>query len=150
MVKKINIKKAEQYLRPKDSLLLGLLIMVTIVFTLILHPRLASERYAYNVGDIAQRNIKALNDFLIEDKDATEANRKLAVDKVHTVYDHDTKMATDISQRLTRAFSKARAVILSHNEKKAQETDAETTASLHDDLLQMKEMFEQQIGIPLD
>ena len=150
MVKKINIKKAEQYLRPKDSLLLGLLILVTLVFTLILHPRIASKRYAYNVGDIAQRNIKAQNDFLIEDKDATEANRRHAVDKVLTVYDHDTKMATDISQRLTKAFSTARAVILEHNEKKAPETDDKAGVSLHDDLWQMKEMFEQQIGIPVN
>lgn len=146
---KINIKKAEQYLKPKDSLLWGLLILVTIVFTLILHPRLVSKRYSYDVGDIAQRNIKALNDFLIEDKNATEANRKHAVKEVHTVYDHDTKLAADISLRLIKAFSSARAVILEYNGENKKKASDKDTLSLHNNLWQMKEVFEKQIGIPV-
>jgi len=145
---RINIKKAEQYLKPGNSLLWGLLLCVTIIFTLILHPRLVSKKYSYSIGDIAQRNVKALNDFLIEDKDATEANRQHAVETVYTVYDHDIKLAADISRRLNKAFSSARTIILKSGEENKQVVDGEKLPT-HDQILQMKELFEKQIGIPV-
>jgi len=146
---RINIKKAEQYLKPgNNSLLWGLLLCVTIIFTLILHPRLVSKKYSYSIGDIAQRNIKALNDFLIEDKDATAANRQHAVEAVYTVYDHDTKLAADISRRLNKAFSLARTVISEDKKNQIQAADDEAMP-LHDKIWQIKELFEKQIGIPV-
>ncbi|MBW2219946.1 MAG: hypothetical protein JRF40_10715, partial [Deltaproteobacteria bacterium] len=113
------------------------------------HPYTTSstciKKYSYSIGDIAQRNIKALNDFLIEDKDATAANRQHAVEAVYTVYDHDTKLAADISRRLNKAFSLARTVI-SENSKKNQTQAADIEAlSLSDKIWQIKALFEKQI-----
>ncbi len=146
---RINIKKAEQYLKPGNSFLWGLLLCVTIIFTLILHPRLVSKKDSYSIGDIAQRNIKALNDFLIENKDATEANRLHAVEAVHTVYDHDTKLAADISRHINKAFSLARTVISGNSEENQKQTTDNEAISLHDKIWRTKELFEKQIGIPV-
>lgn len=143
----MSIKKAERYLKPGNSLLWGLLLGVTLIFTLILHPRLVSKKYSYNIGDIAHRNVKALNDFLVEDKDATEANRRQAIEAVLTVYDHDTKFAADISKRLNKAFSSARTIILKEDDKSGATVEEGEKLSVHDRLWQMKGLFEKEIGI---
>ena len=88
-----------------------LLVAVTAMFTLILYPTMAIKKNSYKFGDVAQRDVKAHFDFLIEDIEATEENRRQTVDSVLTVYDHDTAMIADISLKLHEAFSAPRAVM---------------------------------------
>ncbi|MFH2066699.1 MAG: HDIG domain-containing metalloprotein [Pseudomonadota bacterium] len=137
-----------------------LFLLVTVIFTLILYPNLAFNRYSYRLGDVAKRDIKAPFDFLIEDSDATSANRKQAFESVLTVYDHDAAMSRDVDQRLQKAFSDMRKAIQTYkqqfNEKaKAQVRDDaanETTAgnkTLSDYLLEKKDRFEKAIGIQM-
>ena len=57
----------------------AVMIGVTIIFTLILYPNLILIKHSYQLGDVAERDIKAPKDFLIEDIQATEINRKQAV-----------------------------------------------------------------------
>ena len=47
----------------------------------------------------------------------TEANRKKALDKVLTVYDHDDQFSAKASQRVEDAFAQMRAVIQKAKEK---------------------------------
>ena len=61
-----------------DSVRWALLIAVTIIFTILLYPNLVIKKYSYKLGDVVTRDIKAAKNFLIEDKDATEASRKQA------------------------------------------------------------------------
>ncbi|MBW1898760.1 MAG: HD family phosphohydrolase, partial [Deltaproteobacteria bacterium] len=134
-----------------------LLISVSIIFTLILYPNLGLKRYTYRLGDVAKRDIKAPFDFLIEDADATTENRKQAVESILTVYDHDTTMAVDIKNSIHSAFSEVRGTIKLLKESSA--TDAARVEgktepgpsngnrSYLDEILQMKEKFEQKIGI---
>jgi len=134
-----------------------LLISVSIAFTLILYPNLGLKRYTYRLGDVAKRDIKAPFDFLIEDVDGTVANRKQAVESILTVYDHDTTMVVDITNRIHGAFSEVRETInlLKENsaidaagmEGKTEPGSQDVKPSYIDDILQMKEKFEQKLGI---
>lgn len=84
--------------------------MLTGVFTFILYPSLVVKRHDHQLGDVAERNIKAAEDFFIEDKEATEVKRREAVEAVLTVYDHDKLLVNTLTNRVNQAFSKLRAV----------------------------------------
>ncbi|MFO7497072.1 MAG: HDIG domain-containing protein [Desulfobacterales bacterium] len=88
----------------------GILVVVTAIFTLMLYPNLVVTRRSYEVGDVAQRDVKAPKDFFIEDKIATEAKRRQAADSILTVYDFDTELAGRLKTRVNRAFSLLQAV----------------------------------------
>ena len=49
----------------------GILISVSIIFTILLYPNLVIKEQAYRVGDVARGNIKATKEYLLEDKEAT-------------------------------------------------------------------------------
>ena len=87
-----------------------LLILILAVFAVGLYPRLVVHRHQYAIGDVAQNDIKATEDFFIEDKDATEANRQQAVDDVLTVYDLNPKILKGTVKRLNDAFDKLRSI----------------------------------------
>jgi putative nucleotidyltransferase with HDIG domain len=65
----------------------------------------------YKPGDIAERDIKAPQDFFIKDSDATEINRKRAVQEVLTVYDHDIGLLSALKTRVDNAFAELRSVM---------------------------------------
>ena len=88
----------------------GLLVVVTALFTLILYPNLVVTRRNYQVGDVAERDVKAPKDFFVEDKIATEAKRRQAADSILTVYDFDKALADRLQRRVNRAFSILQAV----------------------------------------
>jgi len=134
----------------------GILISVSIIFTIFLYPNLVIKEYTYRVGDVARGNIKATKDFLLEDKDATEANRRQAVEKVLTVYDYDATLADKISQHVKSAFDELRTVIDAEKNQSKNALKHSKTAStgnvkkktyLHDLIWQKKADFEKKIGI---
>ncbi len=85
-----------------------ILLASVLVFCAILYPGLADTRLSYQIGDVAQRNIKASRDFLIEDRIATETNRADAAAAVLTVYDHDTGLARRTAATIDQAFAEMR------------------------------------------
>jgi putative nucleotidyltransferase with HDIG domain len=88
-----------------------ILVIVTMVFAAILYPGLMVGDHAYQVGDVVERDIKAPVDFLIEDSEATAANRKAAEDSALTVYDYDTSIASGITGAVAGAFADMAALI---------------------------------------
>ncbi|MCK5100540.1 MAG: hypothetical protein KAR45_20690, partial [Desulfobacteraceae bacterium] len=56
------------FLESKSAILWGILIVVTLVFTLVFYPGENKFSASYNIGDVAERDIKAPKDFFIEDK----------------------------------------------------------------------------------
>ena len=84
---------------------------ITIVFILLTYPHLVVSEHFYRLGDVAEKDIKAPKDFLIEDDEATQANSRRAVTSVLTVYDHDTGLAAKIGAQVTKAFDTVRAEI---------------------------------------
>lgn len=109
-----------------------LLAIVTIIFTVILYPNLVITNHNYQVGDIAERDIKAPKNLFIEDIDATEMNRKQAVEKVLTVYDHDVTLSSILNQHVKEAFSDLRSVLEIENENKRTNRTETSTPSTND------------------
>ena len=88
----------------------SLLVAVTLLFTLILYPDLGTEKHTYHLGDVADRDIKTPMDFLLEDREATEAKGLQTAETIRTVYDHDTVLATRLSMQVESAFDDLRTV----------------------------------------
>jgi hypothetical protein len=63
-----------------------LLFCVVGAFGAFYYPGLVIYQPEYQVGDIADRDIKAPRDFFVEDKQITDVNRRLAVEQVLTVF----------------------------------------------------------------
>lgn len=164
-------KKKESIRRFLDSgrvVRWGLLLLVTGIFTVILYPNLiTTTRHSYELGDVAERDIKAPRDFFVVNKDVTEAARKKAMEEVLTVYDRDDTLLPKLSQQVISAFEEMRKIFESEKEKKqaapkgkesktgsAEQTapldkQAEEKNSLHSRIQQMKEVFEKKLGIPV-
>ncbi len=135
----------------------GLLTAVTIIFILILSPNLVMIQRSYELGDVAERDIKASKDFLVEDRVATEENRRRASDAVLTVYDHDITLASKMGLQIGEAFKELQAVI-NPSEKPKEKTLAEASvakatepaaseADLQKQIWEKKKGFEEKIGI---
>ena len=148
-----------KFLTSDDLIRWGLLIGVTLILTVCLYPSLVVTQHVYELGDIAERDIKAPKDLLIEDKDATAQNRQKAVDEVLTVYDHDRGLARRLSQRVQEAFGEVRAHLDAGQKKAASEAaaaaasdtaeNAAAAPNLHDLILEKKPAFEEKLGLQI-
>ena len=119
---------------------------VIISFIFILYVDIAPIRHTYNLGDIADKDIKASEDFFVEDKDATDANRRIAANNVPTVYDFDSVLSSKLSQQVTSAFGDIRNALESDSFKTQ---DLETnldSAAVSNRSLRLKREFEKRIG----
>ena len=104
----------------------GLLVVVMCIFTVILHPNLIVTEHSYQLGDVAERDIKAPRDFFIEDKKAGDAARQEAADKVLTVYDRDATFLSRLKQQLTEAFDEFRKLLESEEGDQLNVKESET------------------------
>jgi len=78
------------------------LVLATVIFTFtaILSPNLIVSQQTYQLGDIADSDIKAPHDYSIENRAATEESRRKAAEEVLTVYDYDTALGRRLNGRL--------------------------------------------------
>ena len=150
---KISVKK---FFEDINHVRWGILVGVTIIFTILLYPNLVVKKHSYKLGDVATKDIKATKDFLIEDEDATEAVRRQAVENVQTVYDHDATLSAKINQNIKAAFDDLRAIIevsKKENKQKAPKNSSsggvEKKISIHNLIWQKKSDFEEKTGIPV-
>lgn len=102
---KNTLSAINKFIGTSPSVLWGLLIIVTLLFTFVLYPDKGDIHYSYKKGDVAERDVKASRDFFIEDKDATIQNKVKAGKDVPTVYDFDSNLSKTIIERVNRAFS---------------------------------------------
>lgn len=136
-----------------------ILIGFTIIFTIILYPTLIITKHSYKLGDVAERDIKAPKDFLIEDEEATEENRKKAAEEVLTVYDNNASLSVKLGQNVKQSFAEMADIFeaykesqgnASSNEKlkiNSDETNKEIIPLLlNEKLWQLKDSFEEKIG----
>jgi len=75
-----------------------------LLLTLLLSPTLQLSLKKYKVGDIARKEIKSSQDFLVEDGKSTQEKRSEAERSVFSVYDYDRMVLTDAENRLRSAF----------------------------------------------
>jgi len=147
-----------RFMRPDNPVPTVLLATVLLLFIVVLYPNLVITRHAYKVGDVAESDIKAATDFFIEDKSATAARQKQAVDGVMTVYDHDPDILPKTTARINGAFALLREAYQSYQEVPAPVTPpdqavshepAAAVLSLQDQVNQLKDNFQKTLGIPV-
>ena len=84
-----------------------ILIGLSAITSVLLFPNALTTPRSYKLGDIADRDIKASRELLIENDELTEKNRQEAVKDVLSVYDFDPR-GTNIVARVHDAFSAGR------------------------------------------
>ncbi len=84
----------------KWCILMGL----SLIISVLLFPSILTPPKTYNLGDVADRDIKASREFLVENSELTEKNRQEAVRAVMPVYDFDPT-ASDVVPRIREAFA---------------------------------------------
>ncbi|MFO7706694.1 MAG: HDIG domain-containing protein [Desulfobacterales bacterium] len=141
---------------PVTGFRLAVLVAVTALFALILHPDLLVSKIAYAPGDVAEKDIKAPKDFLVEDQTATEIKRQQAVQEVLTVYDFDVDLAGRLAQSVEQAFADLRAVRQAAVETRSQAQDMEGGVGLPTDVRrpapsfapeELRKLFEDKLGV---
>lgn len=101
-----------------------LLAAIVVFFIVLLYPSLVVQRHVYQLGDIAERDVKAPRDFFVEDKAASDAIRQKAVEQVLTVYDRDPRILSEMKQRVRKSFDNIRQSLSKY--------EAESSASTPD------------------
>jgi putative nucleotidyltransferase with HDIG domain len=139
---------------PLFRLRLIVLIAVTALFTLILYPNLMVTKLAYSVGDVAEKDIKAPKDFLVEDQTATEIKRQQAVQDVLTVYDYDTDLVNRLVQMVNGTFADMRALRQAAAESRGTDLGAANNTLAEDkrkgltvSTEEARKVFEDKLGI---
>ena len=84
----------------KIALLLGL----SLAITFILAPPPQKFLKKYKADDIAQKDVKAIRDFLVEDVDTSAKRRKEILAEVPPVFDLDEQTSTRLQERLHSAL----------------------------------------------
>ena len=135
----------------------GILVLVTIIFTIILYPSIIITGHPYKLGDIAEKDIKAQRNFFVEDKEATKENRIRVRDEVLTVYDYDPDLSKRLSLNITQAFKDLASVFEEYESKKGKTADEKKkysasqqkkdVADLHARIMLKKKDFDEKMGI---
>ncbi|MBN1831820.1 MAG: HDIG domain-containing protein [Deltaproteobacteria bacterium] len=94
------------FFRP-ERLRWPILVILSLAISVTLFPHILSKSETYHLGEVAQQDIKASRDFLIENSELTEQNREKAVKGALSVYDFDSD-ASNLVPRIKEAFSFAR------------------------------------------
>ena len=81
-----------------------LLVSLSLMFTFLLLPTVPLSQPEFKVGAIADKDIKADRDFLVEERASTDLKRIEAAKSVPSVYDYDDHMATQIRGNIMKAF----------------------------------------------
>ncbi len=101
-----------------------LLPLLSLIMSIALFPGILSKPHIYRLGDVAERDIKASGDLLIENKELTEKNREKAVKEVLAVYDFD-RTSSNLVAAVQEAFKEGREYLNTLSQQK-KETEIPT------------------------
>jgi cyclic-di-AMP phosphodiesterase PgpH len=91
-----------------------ILVALSLTVTLVLISTFIKSSPTYHVGDVADHNIKAKFELLIEDEQSTQKKREEAAQESPLVFDLDGSVAVGIAQRLNAAFEVQRQQLQKH------------------------------------
>ena len=133
-------------------LLWFMLFAITLVFTLFQTPDQQNITFSYAVGDVAQRDIKAPRDILVEDTEVSENRRNQAKETVRIVYDLDAGLLPQIQTNIHEAMQIGRhlfepAESPSDNEGNTPKVSPAPTFAM---VLETKPKFEEKLGIEIN
>lgn len=134
----------------KGILLAGLSLIIAVLLT----PSFTVSNPSYELGDVADRNIKARRDFLIEDEEATLSRREEALRQAPLVYDLDERVADSALAKVQAAFERMRAVLAQQDRAtlapdRAIESGTHMTPPSDQEVLGLKRDFEVVLGVHL-
>ena len=87
----------------------GLLLLTTcFIIAGLISPRIPTTVPSYRVGDVSEQNIKALQDFLVEDTVSTAEKRSQKEEKSPSVYDFDADASEEVKIRIGSIFKHLR------------------------------------------
>ncbi len=88
-----------------------ILVLTSLIVSVFLFPNFLSRpEKTYRLGDIAEEDVKATGDLLIEDKARIEKDREAAINSVPYIYDYDPSASHSVL-RLKEAMSGARRAL---------------------------------------
>jgi hypothetical protein len=149
----MNINKTKEsvadFLNSDINLRWWVLSAVVILSLLILYISVAPVRHTYNPGDIADKDIKAPEDFFVEDESATEMNRKAVISKVPTVYDYDSTLFSKLSERVITAFRESKDMLEKVGVKTLPSESKIQAAAVKERSQRIKNEFEGKIGFKI-
>lgn len=146
-----------------------LLLSIVATFATAIYPSVVVKKHRYQIGDVVKSDIKAAEEFFIEDQAATDVQRRQAAAGVITVYDFNPTIQKTTLTRLNDAFDQLQAVYTDAAENLEKQLQALPTSpsqssqtgvtpaeapdlpplSLAERLQPSKSLFESIIGIEL-
>ncbi len=81
-----------------------LLVTTALVLTIIILPRQHFSSFSYKAGDIATSDIRATQDYLVEDKALTEQRRKEVANNAPAIYNLSDRVPTYITEKLGKTL----------------------------------------------
>lgn len=152
MTKSSERKKAlSRFLGTHNAIRLGLLFLILLIFSLLMVPGMPILHYTLEVGDVANRNIKAPRDFIIENSEATETNRRQAAASVLAVYDLDMEMGSKILAGVQAGFREMRKILTEALPPPAEGITPPSPETLRSQkLMAARPRFEALLGIPVN
>ena len=155
MAKDKRFDKFKEWFANTESIRWIILFVVVATFVMLFYPAPENFLKNYAVGDVAERDIKAPRNFLIEDRDVTSKNKSKAVEGVLTVYDYNAALLPRLTKNIREAFASLRALmeqgaadaVEAPNGPERQGPDE--TVDIHEAVWGQKEQFEKKLGIAL-
>lgn len=163
---RLDMTKESRKKQPRPGYSLDLLLrwivlaVVLGLFLILLYPNLVIQPHVYQLGDIAERDIKTQKDFFVEDREATRESIKQAVQAVLTVYDYDPRISGQVAVKVRGAFDEMQSTIGRPGPVPSPQTpaaenpdqpekDGSPAQSQADELQADKDNFENRIGLPI-
>jgi putative nucleotidyltransferase with HDIG domain len=94
-------------LSPKQERIakVALLLCLSLLLALILSPRISEPMRKYRVGDIAQENVKAIGEFLVEDVETTARKEQDLIRRMPPVFDLQAQLGDQVQQSFQKAMA---------------------------------------------
>jgi len=130
------------------------LVFLSLIISVLLFPNILSKPPVYKLGDVANRDIKASRDFLIENKELTDKDKDKAAKEVLAVYDFDSS-ALNLISPLREAFQLGREYFAgpsdsSEPEKEKAPSDAKPSPEGSENYNAIKDRFFNSLDLPPD
>jgi len=103
-------RKAAWSPKYEQSIKILLLLVLSLAIAVLLAPHPRKPLGAYKVGAIAQENIRAVGDFLVEDVETTQKRQREILAALPPVFDLDEQAPEKIQARLHRSLEYMRQV----------------------------------------
>jgi len=130
-----------------------LLVGFSLILGVLVTPHYIVLPVNFQVGDVADNDVKAANDFLVTDEAATQRKKEEAAQQSLTVYDLDEETVQNLHQRLGAVFTPMRSLFHQPAESSvaAKGSSAKGLSGIHKSgkelALEQKKDFETQLGI---